>query len=141
MNPPSSAPAMPSSIVIMNPPGSFPGVSSFAMMPTTSPNTIHDRIPMSMPPWPHGSLCKVFTNRLEQLRRDDTFVDEKPAFAPEPAAVTGEAAVGSDDAMARHDQRDGVGAVGGAHRPDGRRLADPACQLGVRDCGTGGNAA
>src|SRR6476659_1211692 len=44
--PPTNAPAMPSRIVTMKPPGSRPGVSSLAMTPITSPETIHDRIPM-----------------------------------------------------------------------------------------------
>src|SRR5919112_5028822 len=43
MNPPTSAPAIPSSMVMMNPPGSFPGISNLAITPITRPNTIHDR--------------------------------------------------------------------------------------------------
>ena len=40
---------------------------------------------------------------------------EKPPLAVEAASIAGEAAVGADDAMARHDQQHGVRAVG---RPD-----------------------
>src|SRR5262245_14248234 len=45
MKPPSTAPAIPSSAVMMKPPGSFPGINSFAMMPTTRPNTIQPSTP------------------------------------------------------------------------------------------------
>ena len=45
--PPSTAPTMPSSIVTMMPPGSFPGIRSLAIAPTTRPKTIHPRIPIS----------------------------------------------------------------------------------------------
>src|SRR6185503_3237429 len=47
---PSTAPAMPSSIVMMNPPGSRPGINSFAMMPTTSPKRIQPSTPNITPP-------------------------------------------------------------------------------------------
>src|SRR6476469_1517804 len=40
----------------MKPPGSRPGVTSCAIMPTTSPKTIHDRIPMVVPPLETRSL-------------------------------------------------------------------------------------
>ena len=40
MKPPITAPAMPSSIVTMNPPGSRPGISSLAIAPTIKPKTI-----------------------------------------------------------------------------------------------------
>src|SRR5580765_7341811 len=43
-NPPSSAPAMPRRMVTMKPPGSRPGVTSFATTPTARPNTIHPRM-------------------------------------------------------------------------------------------------
>src|SRR5204862_290777 len=48
---------------------------------------------------------------------------EQRALALETAAVAGEAPVGADDAMARHDDRDRVAAVGVA---DGARVEDPA---------------
>src|SRR5262245_53448619 len=44
--PPSTAPAIPSSIVTMIPPGSRPGITSFAMAPTTRPNRIQPRMPI-----------------------------------------------------------------------------------------------
>src|SRR5262245_2678012 len=47
MNPPTSAPTIPSSTVTMNPPGSRPGVSTFATIPTSRPNTIQTMIPMN----------------------------------------------------------------------------------------------
>src|SRR3954466_16307455 len=50
MNPPTSAPAIPSRIVTMNPPGSRPGMRSLAITPTTNPNKIHAMTPMLLPP-------------------------------------------------------------------------------------------
>ena len=47
-----------------------------------------------------------------------------------PAAITGQAAVGADHPVAGHDQGDGIGAIGGAHRAGGvgwpMRLGDRA---------------
>src|SRR5262245_31366845 len=48
MNPPSNAPATPSSTVTMNPPGSRPGVRSFATIPTSRPKTIQAMMPMRL---------------------------------------------------------------------------------------------
>src|SRR4029077_17238387 len=39
-----NAPAMPSRIVTIKPPGSFPGINSFAITPTTRPTRIVERI-------------------------------------------------------------------------------------------------
>ena len=36
---PTKAPAIPSNMVMMQPPGSFPGINSFAMAPMTRPMT------------------------------------------------------------------------------------------------------
>ena len=36
---PTNAPAIPSNIVMMHPPGSFPGINNFAIAPTTKPIT------------------------------------------------------------------------------------------------------
>ena len=47
INPPRKAPAIPSKIVTMNPPGSLPGMRNFARTPTINPITIQDRIPMA----------------------------------------------------------------------------------------------
>ena len=43
--PPITAPAMPNSMVMMNPPGSRPGIRSFAITPTINPNTIQPMTP------------------------------------------------------------------------------------------------
>src|SRR5262245_9567741 len=48
MKPPSTAPAIPSSIVTMIPPGSRPGITSFASAPTTKPKRIQPRIVISV---------------------------------------------------------------------------------------------
>src|SRR5262249_19786868 len=44
-NPPNSAPAMPSHMVMMNPPGSRQGCKNFAMPPTINPNMIQPITP------------------------------------------------------------------------------------------------
>jgi len=44
-DPPTKAPAIPSSMVTMQPPGSRPGMSSFAMTPATRPKITQDNIP------------------------------------------------------------------------------------------------
>src|SRR5690242_16607951 len=112
MKPPSSAPAMPRSVVTMNPPGSFPGVSSLAMIPTTTPNTIHDKIPMSALLRLMASTASVSPRQTRGRPRaalpGGVLVVEQPPLALEAAAVTSEAAVGSDDAVARHHERDRV---------------------------------
>src|SRR5947199_5956944 len=46
MKPPINAPAIPSRIVTMNPPGSRPGMTSFAMTPTIRPKTIQPSTPI-----------------------------------------------------------------------------------------------
>jgi hypothetical protein len=48
-NPPSSAPTMPMTIVMMMPPGSLPGRMALAMTPASSPRTIHPRMPIVRP--------------------------------------------------------------------------------------------
>src|SRR6266536_5567560 len=48
--PPTKEPAMPSRIVTIQPPGSFPGMRNFAIAPTMRPNNSHPRILMLFPP-------------------------------------------------------------------------------------------
>src|SRR5262245_57888955 len=137
MKPPSSAPATPSSIVTMKPPGSRPGVKTFAIIPTTSPNTIHDRIPMSVL-LAHRAWSAI--GSPGQTVREDAFVAEQPPLAVESAAVARQRPVGADDAMAGHDDGDRIRAV---RRPDGphrRGLSNPLRQLGIRDGRAGRNA-
>src|SRR5258706_16151787 len=55
IDPPTIAPAMPSNIVTIQPPGSRPGISSLAIAPATKPKMIHDRIPISCPLFSFGS--------------------------------------------------------------------------------------
>ena len=50
MSPPTTAPAIPSYIVTMMPPGSRPGITSLASAPTTRPITIHPITVMASPP-------------------------------------------------------------------------------------------
>src|SRR4026209_1796374 len=57
MKPPSSAPAIPSSIVTMMPPGSRPGITSLARAPTIRPNTIHPITVITSPPARHTDLA------------------------------------------------------------------------------------
>src|SRR3954470_24898393 len=55
MNPATSEPAMPSSIVMMTPPGSLPGMNSFANAPTTKPMMSDHK--MCILPSPSPSSC------------------------------------------------------------------------------------
>src|SRR5688572_22700086 len=50
---------MPSSVVTMKPPGSRPGINSFAITPTTSPKIIHPRMPNMRTPPPHPDAERV----------------------------------------------------------------------------------
>ena len=45
-HPPTTAPTIPSRIVIKNPPPSLPGMIHFARIPAISPKIIHDRMPI-----------------------------------------------------------------------------------------------
>src|SRR5260370_4382867 len=90
MKPPSSAPAIPSSMVTTKPPASRPGVSSFAIIPTTSPKTIQDRIPMADLPTPGPIPCKqqdLNRRTSEQASADAAFVLEQPLLAIKAAAI------------------------------------------------------
>src|SRR5262245_63535246 len=140
MKPPSRAPAMPRRIVTMNPPGSLPGVTSFAMIPTISPKTIHDRIPM------RSSFDRIDSLQgrhqvLEERWAFDAFMGEQPPFPVEAAAVSRELSVGSDDAMAGDDDGDGVGAVGRADGSHRCRFANALRQLAVGDGRSGWDSA
>src|SRR3954449_3298553 len=103
MKPPMSEPAMPSRMVTMKPPGSLPGIRSLAMNPTTSPNTIHDRIAIAHPPFFLGCvLCNQTTigapsSPPSHQRQAAPFVFEKPALALETATIADEAATRSDN--------------------------------------------
>src|SRR5258708_17326826 len=144
MKPPSSAPAIPSSMVTTKPPGSRPGVSSFAIIPTTSPKTIQDRIPMADLPTPGGDPCKqqdLNRRSLEEASADDAFVLEQPLLAIEAAAIPREPAVRADHPVARDDHGDRIGTVGRADGPDRGGIADALRQLRIRDCGAGGRPA
>src|SRR2546426_9735047 len=57
MKPPTMAPAIPSRIVTTKPPGSFPGITSFAIAPTTSPKMIQLMMCITFPQ--HVQLVKV----------------------------------------------------------------------------------
>jgi hypothetical protein len=50
INPPTNAPAIPSKMVTIIPPGSLPGMMSFANKPTIKPITIQDKIPIATLP-------------------------------------------------------------------------------------------
>ena len=56
---------------------------------------------------------------------------EEPAFAFDAAAVAGERAICSDDAVAGEDDGDGIGSIGGADGADGGWMADPFGELAV----------
>src|SRR5688572_7818415 len=71
----------------------------------------------------------------------DTFVLEQPALALEPAAVTGQRAVGSDEAMAGNHQADWIRAVREAHRADRQRTLQPVRHAPVAERRSRGNCA
>src|SRR5437763_13335660 len=64
MNPATSEPAIPSSIVMMTPPGSLPGMNSFARAPTTNPMMSDHK--MCILPLPFTS--KAAAERVEDKR-------------------------------------------------------------------------
>src|SRR3954467_3096493 len=142
MKPPRSAPAIPNSMVTMKPPGSRPGVTSFAIIPTTNPKTIHEIIPM-----PSILLAEVETARrvrgwhLEEVACEHAFVSQQPLLTVEPAAVSGQAPVAADDAVAGDDDGHGVGPVGRPDRSHRRGFADPLRQFRIRDGGAARDAA
>ncbi len=59
-----------------------------------------------------------------QLQALLTFKAEQQLFRRQAASETGKAARGADDAVAWGDDRNGVATIGGADRPDRRRLAN-----------------
>src|SRR5690242_6715260 len=69
MKPPTRAPAIPSNIVTIKPPGSLPGINNLAMMPITRPNTIHERIAIgsSLPFFLRADNAKEFPSYTPQL--------------------------------------------------------------------------
>ena len=71
----------------------------------------------------------------------DALMAQQPTLALDAAAVAGERAVGADHPMAGHDQADRVGAVGQAHRPNRRRLADALREAAVAECRAGRDVA
>jgi hypothetical protein len=58
-------------------------------------------------------------------------VRQKPTFSLDAASVTGESAIGADDAVAWHDDSDRVRAVGEPHCSDSPWLADSPRELPV----------
>jgi hypothetical protein len=68
----------------------------------------------------------------EQPARNPLLVLEEPTLAVDPAGIAGEVASRTDDPVARHDHREGVGAVGAADRADGGSIAQRAGLLPVR---------
>src|SRR5947207_1432022 len=94
--PPMRAPAMPSRIVTMNPPGSRPGMSSFAMTPTISPKTIQPSTPTirhlrgrGRANWAPSSVRRVGDNvevfqRTASVKDDDDFMAFDRAIPDKP---------------------------------------------------------
>lgn len=62
---------------------------------------------------------------------DLTFVLEQPALALQAASISAEAAVGADDPVTGHDDRDGIRAIRRSHRPDCPGGTDLTCDLRV----------
>ena len=81
------------------------------------------------------AVAIVFSNEFEWKVRGLVFVFmlEKPAFALDASSVAGKGAVGSDDAVTRHDDSDWIGTVGETDCSDGVRSADLFGKVSVRD--------
>lgn len=56
---------------------------------------------------------------------------EKPLLAPKPASITGQIAIGTDDAVARDADSDRIGTVREADRAAGRSSTDLPCQRAI----------
>src|ERR1043166_2273132 len=65
---PTNAPAIPSRIVTMQPPGSFPGISNFAIAPTTRPTRIVQMIECAL-----KSIMKRSCIELNRARQGNWF--------------------------------------------------------------------
>src|SRR5438477_8551209 len=127
MKPPSRAPAIPKSIVTISPPGSRPGVNTFAIIPTTSPKAIHARIPMPSP----SSIGRASAS--EETWTVYAFVLEQPPLPIESAAIACQLPVRADHPVARDDHGDRIGAVGCADSANGGWVADAFRELPIRD--------
>src|SRR5687768_14684890 len=99
MNPPIRAPAMPNRMVTMKPPGSRPGINSFAITPTTRPNRIHDRIAISV-------LPLIALRLAVYCKRDTRFRDDELARLNLCAQLSMDAAVGGYGRVATAEVRD-----------------------------------
>ena len=90
-----------------------------------------------------GPKWRLLPARLEQARGAlmYTFVVEEPPLALHAAAVSGEGAVGADDAMAGNDYADGVGAIRGADGADRVGFADAPGEFAIRDGSAAGDVA
>src|SRR3954470_10261738 len=69
--------------------------------------------------------------RESEEAAEPPLVVEQPLLAPQLAAVADQRAVGADDAVARHEDRDLIGAIGPGDGADGRRAADAIGDLAV----------
>src|SRR3954462_15627804 len=76
---PTNAPAMPSSIVMIQPPGSLPGMSSFAIAPITRPTNNIQMIPCALKSMPQvcsrllATVNPEMGSEFDYLRRFDVF--------------------------------------------------------------------
>src|SRR5687767_9092730 len=109
-------------MVTMKPPGSRPGVTSFAIIPTTNPNTIQDRMPIELSSLLGGRCAS--RSPTKERPADHAFVSQEPLLAVESATVARQRPIGPDDPMAGDDDGDGVGAVCRTHGANRGGLAD-----------------
>src|SRR5919108_4779295 len=73
--PPRRAPAIPSNMVTIKPPGSRPGINSFAIAPTIKPNRIQPRIPIMAEP-PRRPIAVQKPGPEQSVTRDEVEVFE-----------------------------------------------------------------
>ena len=61
-----------------------------------------------------GMTIKVLPKQIEPDSRHPGFMLKQFALERQSATIAGQAAIGADHPMARHDQGNGIGAIGGA---------------------------
>src|SRR5271157_4420528 len=84
-----------------------------------------------------GQIRRRHLRLIGYLQTESTMaclVLEQPAFARQAAAIAGQPAIAADDAMARHNDTDGIAPVGEPHGPDGFGFADAFGERTITEC-------
>jgi hypothetical protein len=86
-----------------------------------------------------GSASKSFRYSSIAHAARTGFVLQEPGLALDTAAITTERAIGSDHAMAGHNNCNGICSISQTNSPDGRRSANLLGKFFVRDGRTAGD--